>query len=265
VTLANAALQCDLAATNGNWECIAMPVHDWRRVDAGLFHHFHQAWTLEISKALNRELLPAGYSALVEQHAQGVVPDVIAVERPARRSTEPSQYGGAVLVAPPNTRHVLRAEQELFVALANRVVVRHSLGRVVCVIKIVSPGNKSGRAALRTFVEKTADLLRSGVNLLIVDLFPPSPRDPQGIHKAVWDEIEEQTYFQPVEKPLTLAAYVSSVPKTAYVEPFAIGEALPAMPAYLDDTSYVLVPLEGTYQAAWDDCPVDMREIVQTL
>jgi len=38
-----------------------MPIHDWSRVDAGLFHDFHQAWTIELRKALNRGLLPPGY------------------------------------------------------------------------------------------------------------------------------------------------------------------------------------------------------------
>jgi hypothetical protein len=25
-----------------------MPIHDWTRVSAGIFHHFHQDWTIEI-------------------------------------------------------------------------------------------------------------------------------------------------------------------------------------------------------------------------
>lgn len=25
-----------------------MPIHDWSRGDAGIFHDFHQAWTIEI-------------------------------------------------------------------------------------------------------------------------------------------------------------------------------------------------------------------------
>ena len=28
-----------------------MPIHDWSRVDAGIFHDFHQAWTIEIRNA----------------------------------------------------------------------------------------------------------------------------------------------------------------------------------------------------------------------
>jgi hypothetical protein len=243
----------------------AMPVHDWTRVDANLFHHFHQMWTATICNALNGGLLPKGYSALVEQHAAGVVPDVIALQR-QRRSDQPSEpSGGAVVVAtPPKLQHVIRAQQEISAARGNRITIRHPLGRVVCVIEIVSPGNKASRSALRAFVEKSVDFLRHGVHLLIIDLFPPSVRDPQGIHKAIWDEIEDQPFVLPPAKPLTLAAYVADVPKTAYVEPIAVGDKLPDdAPAYLDPDSWVPVPLETTYQATWASCPEDMREAVE--
>ena len=36
-----------------------MPIHDWTRVDAGLFHDFHQDWTIELSRSLNAGLLPS--------------------------------------------------------------------------------------------------------------------------------------------------------------------------------------------------------------
>ena len=55
--------------------------------------------------------------------------------------------------------------------------------------------------ALRSFVEKAADILNQGVNLLVVDLFPPTPRDPQGIHKAIWDELGDQPFVgRPVSR-----------------------------------------------------------------
>jgi hypothetical protein len=98
---------------------------------------------------------------------------------------------------------------------------------------------------------------------LVIDLFPPSVRDPQGIHKAIWDEIEDQKFELPPDKPLTLAAYVADVPKTAYVEPVGVGDVLPDMPAYLDVDSFVPVPLEATYQTTWASCPEDMREAVE--
>jgi hypothetical protein len=157
---------------------------------------------------------------------------------------------------------VIRAEPNI-AAWGNRITIRYPLGRVICVIEIVSPGNKSSRAALRSFVEKAMDFLRHGVHLLIVDLFPPSQRDPQGIHKALWDEIEDQPFTLPPDKPLTLAAYVADVPKRAYVEPVGVGDVMLDMPAYLDTESYVPVPLEATYQAAWASCPQAMREAVE--
>ena len=52
-------------------------------------------------------------------------------------------------------------------------------------MEIVSPGNKISRAALSRFVEKTVEFIEKGVHVLVVDLFPPSSRDPQGIHKAI--------------------------------------------------------------------------------
>ena len=60
-----------------------MPVHDWSQVDANVFHHFHQRWTIAICDTLNAGLLPPGFSALAEQHAAGLVPDVPPTYRPA--------------------------------------------------------------------------------------------------------------------------------------------------------------------------------------
>jgi hypothetical protein len=242
----------------------AMPVHDWSRVDANVFHHFHQRWTIAICDALNAGVLPPGYSALVEQHAGGLVPDVLALERRSR----PDPVGGVLTATPPKTSFVKQAKAVL-AARANRIVIRHRLGEVVCVLEIVSPGNKSGRAALRAFVEKTIDFLRQGIHVLVMDILPPTQRDPQGIHKAIWDEIEEEPFELPPGKPLTLAAYVAGdlltgTETTAYIELIGVGDILPDMPAYLDRSGHVPVPLEATYQVAWSNCPTDLRELVET-
>lgn len=242
-----------------------MPVHDWSRVDANCFHHFHQRWTAAICDALNAGLLPNGYSALLEQHALGLVPDVLTVQRTAR----PVRPGNGVLTAiPPKTR-IVRQTRAVLAARANRIVVRHRMGEVVCMIEVVSPGNKSSRAALRAFVEKSIGFLQNGVHLLVIDLLPPTPRDPQGMHKAIWDEIDEEPFELPPDKPLTLAAYVAGdlvigAETTAYVEPIGVGDLLPDMPAYLERNGYVSVPLEATYQATWATCPADFRVLVET-
>jgi hypothetical protein len=57
-----------------------MPVHDWTRVGAGIFYHFHQDWVPGIARALNAGRMPTGYYALAEQAAEGPRTDVIALE-----------------------------------------------------------------------------------------------------------------------------------------------------------------------------------------
>ena len=124
--------------------------------------------------------------------------------------------------------------------------VGHQSGRVVAVIEIVSPGNKSSTAAFRTIVEKTSHLIEEGVHALIIDLFPPTPSDPEGIHRAIWDEFDDEAHASRPDKSLTVASYDAGLIKTAYVEPIAVGDSLPDMPLFLEPGYYVNVPLEAT-------------------
>jgi len=241
-----------------------MPIHDWSNVDAGIFHDFHQAWTIEIRNALNGGLLPPGFFALAEQIVSGPIPDVVTLQRRAP-SGAPSNGGGvAIADTPPQARFVKSAQADLYARKANRIAIKHRLGRLVAVIEIVSAGNKSSQHALRSFVEKAGELLREGINLLVVDLFPPSSRDPQGIHKAIWDEVQEEPFELPADKRLTVAAYSAGEPRMAYVEPVAVGDPLPELPIFLDPQTYVRAPLEKTYQQTWAKCPAVVRELVES-
>jgi hypothetical protein len=138
------------------------------------------------------------------------------------------------------------------------------LGRIVAVIEIVSPGNKESRAAVRDFVDKTVDFLRQGIHVLIIDLFPPSPRDPSGIHKVIWDEITDEDFAFPEGKDRTLVSYDAGDEKTAYIETVGVGDALPDMPLILSSKLHVMVPLEATYQATWAASPEAYRHAVET-
>ena len=124
----------------------------------------------------------------------------------------------------------------------------------------MSPGNKDSRHAVKSFVRKAVEFLHAGIHLLIVDLFPPSRRDPQGIHKLIWDRIKDEDFELPAGKPLTLAAYAAGTALEAYVEPVGVGDALPDMPIFLTADRYVPCPLEATYQASWDVFPAALRE-----
>src|SRR5690606_35177774 len=113
------------------------------------------------------------------------------------------------------------------------------------VIELVSPGNKNSKHAIRLFVEKLVALLFQGVNLLVVDPFPPSSRDPHGIHALIWSEITDELFELPSDLPLTVVAYQAEPVKTAWVEPIAVGAELPTMPLFLQGEYYVDLPLEA--------------------
>ena len=243
-----------------------MPMHDWKRVPPTIYHHFHQGWTIAICNALNAGLLPPGYSALVERYSSSLYPDILALQR---RSPKSSSNLAATTLGAPRTRMVVHPREGRFHERANRVVIRHHLGEVVCAIEVVSPGNKAGKIAVREFVSKAVDFLRRGINLLVIDPFEPGPQDPRTLHKLIWNEFDEDAPFElPGDEPLLLAAYRAAAPLVeftpeAFIEPLRVGAALPDMPAWLDVDLYVNVPLEITYQAAWNVCPADFRYFVE--
>ena len=248
-----------------------MPIHDWTRVDAGIFHDFHHEWISSIKRALNAGGLPPEYYAMAEQIAGGLMPDVLTLEtvglspaRPAGRDPHASerQDGGiALATAPPKVRFTLTSEPERYARKQSRIAIRHKSGdRVVAILEILSPGNKGSRYALRMFVEKALEFLESGIHLLIIDLFPPGPRDLQGIHAAIWSEIEESDFQLPPDQPLTLASYSSGLLKRAFIEPVAVGATLPDMPLFLEPDRYILTPLEATYADAFAAVPKRWRD-----
>jgi Protein of unknown function (DUF4058) len=250
-----------------------MPIHDWTRVNHGIFHHFHHEWISTISRALNGGVLPPGYYALAEQVDGSVRPDVVTWERPgtgpapAREAAEGgSRCGGIDLAStPPRVRFTASAELDTYARKRNRVAVRDdSDHRVVAFVEIVSPGNKASRHALRSFVEKAVELLDAGIHLLILDLFPPGPRDPNGIHAAVWSEIVEDDFRLPAGQPLTLVSYSAGDVKQAFIQPAAVGEALPDMALFFEARRYVPVPLEATYQAAFAAVPPYWRDVLNS-
>jgi hypothetical protein len=251
------------------YNCAVMPIHDWTKVDAGIFHDFHHEWISAIKGALNHGLLPKDHYALAEQRASGLGPDVLTLQRakgsgPESNGPDQAQdVGGGVAVAsaPPKVRFHVRMDDSRYYALrANRIVVRHVSGhRIIAVVEIMSPGNKSDEQALRDFVQKAWDVIASGVHLLIIDLFPPTSRDPNGIHDLIWGQGDVRVERAPGQL-LTLASYMATYMQEAFVEPIAVNDALPEMPLFLSADHYVPVPLEQSYQMAFDAVPEYWRD-----
>ncbi len=244
-----------------------MPIHDWTRVSAGTFHAFHLSWISEIQEALNSGLLPADYYAQAEQIAGPMGPDVLTLQAPENPLNPASTNGdgnGQFAVAPPKVRWTAQSEMSAYVAKRRTIVIRHSSGdQIIALIEIMSPGNKSSANALRAFVEKATEALYRGYHLLIVDLFPPTKRDPNGIHGAIWEHIGEIDFELPADEPLLLVSYSAGPIKQAYIEPTAVGRPLPDMPLFLDPDHYVNVPLEETYQGAYRGVPRKWKEVLE--
>jgi hypothetical protein len=248
-----------------------MPIHDWTRVDAGIFHAFHHSWIEELARALNRGILPPDYYALQEQHAAGFGPDVLALqeeqpddsEPPTAAPPETAGSGGGVLGA-PKLQPIAETDLSFYRRKQKGIAVRHVGGdQIVAMIEIVSPGNKASRNAMRAFKRKAAELLDHQISLMLLDLLPPGRRDPQGIHGEVWEEVAGQEYVAPAGKPLTLASYDSGPTLRAYVVHRAVGDPLTDMPLFLEPERAVTTPLEATYQAAFVEVPRRWRRVLE--
>jgi hypothetical protein len=243
-----------------------MPMHDWTLVEAGIFHAFHHDWITELGRALNRGLLPEDYYALPEQQAAGFGPDVLTLQSQTEDGDHGGLTGGTATIVPvrPQTQFTAETDAEFYRRKKSSLVVRHVSGdRIVAMLEVVSPGNKASRHAFQAFVAKACELLEHRIHLLILDPFPPGPRDPNGIHAAIWEEVEDDSFVLPEGKPLTFVAYECDLTTRAYIEPIAVGDALPNMPLFLRPDLHVEVPLESTYQTAFAAMPRRWRTVLE--
>ncbi len=242
-----------------------MPVHDWTRVAAGIFHHFHHEWIGAIQHHLNHGAMPADYYALADQVTGGAHPDVLTLRGPGGFATGPTPGGGGTAtLTRPSARFHTKSEASKYAKKTKQVVIRHVTGdAVVAVIELASPGNKGSAGEFRTFVEKASGLIRGGIHLLVADVFPPGPRDPNGVHAAIWDEIAGGGFVLPDDAPLTQVSYCAGVNEyEAFVEPVALGQPLPDLPLFLTPDFHVMLPLEATYQAAWAEVPARWQRVL---
>lgn len=221
-----------------------MPIHDWTRVIAGTFHDFHQAWITHLRDALNSGVLPEDYYAQAEPAIDQSPPDLLTLKAGSERDAS--------------------AESGIYARRQNALVIHRSTDdRVVARLQIVSLGDKSSKRAFQKLLDRALSSLSQKINLLVIDLHPPTKHDPQGLHGALWAEIEDEKCIFLAQKPLTLAAYAADQPVSAYVDPVAVGDVLPEMHLFVDHDRYVPAPLEATYQAAWRGVPRRWKKVLE--
>ncbi|MCA9111781.1 MAG: DUF4058 family protein [Planctomycetaceae bacterium] len=241
-----------------------MPVHDWTRVTPNIFHDFHTAWLSEIRKSLNQGILPDDYLAALEQSAGNTVPDILTLEVDASdqeldRIDDPQ---GAVAVQERPPQVDVCEDIELDVVRQKQISIQHASGEVVALIELISPANKRTPENLQIFKEKVYAAIMQGIHVLVIDILPPGRHDPRGIHGVLGSRIGGNEFDLPADRPLTLASYEAGVSVRAYVQTMAVGQVFRPMPLFLRRDWYVEVPLESTYQAAWEGAPRQWRRLL---
>jgi uncharacterized protein DUF4058 len=245
-----------------------MPVHDWTKVDDGIFHDFHFAWIIHLKESLNEGLLPDRFYAMAEQHTRDRIPDVLTLRAPDPVSAPyppPRDRGVALADAPPRVSRKLVADFAFdYYTRRRTLTIRHvSDHRIVALLEIISPGNKDRASCVEDFVEKVDSALERGIHVLVADLFPPGKHNPQGIHGAIWKRYGAEDYVVPSGQRLTLVSYrAERVGVEAYVEHLTVGDPLTDMPMFLTSDFYINIPLEVTYQAAYRGVPAFWREVL---
>lgn len=240
-----------------------MPMHDWKRVKPGIFHHFHGNWIFEICAKLNSGLLPGNFYALGEQDSGEREPDVAGLEYDPSGGALIATEGGTLLLAEPRTLPTIEQTDEDRRQPQRHIAIRHVTNdRIVAAIEVVSPGNKHSVVAFEEFQQKCLDFLEAGIHLVVLDPHPPTKSDPKGIHAAIWERISDQ----PIErslKPLSMFSYEAGFPIRAFVEPVEIGDSLPELPVFFQKKGCIYLPLEETYMRAWERMPIRWRKVIQ--
>ena len=223
--------------------------------DDAVYHSFQLDWSCRLSDQLNHGVLPQALYAMTE---------TLELRPLAEFCPLPEPEGPLVLchweenlpdatAQPPRTRFQFRDDRKQYACKV--VTIRDDLHQPVAVVFWITRQDKETPYRLAALLRHAVGALTRDIHLLVVDLFPPSVRDPHGIHKKIWEQFKPEPFDLPPDKPLTLAAYAAGAEKVAYVENVAVGESLPDMPIFLTPEHYVPCPLEASYRMAWSVFP----------
>lgn len=106
-------------------------------------------------------------------------------------------------------------------------------------------------------------MLGATIHLAVIDVLPPGPHDPDGIHGEIAPAVSGETYELPEGKPLTFVSYSFGPAPTAYLQHPIVGDELPGLPLFLTPDYYVDLPLAESYATAWSGVPAFWREVIE--
>lgn len=229
-----------------------MLIHDWSRVDPGVFHDFHLIWVARLRNLLNDEVLPRPFYALAEPVVGEAEPDLI---------TE-----GVVAVAqwPVVVQEI---SPDPYARRARQIVIKDAWrgDSVVAVIEFVSWGNETSQTRAEQFVRKGASILERRIHLVIVDVHRPTKIVPLGFHAKIWDELGHEAPEIPPDRPLSVVSYqvLESGSVRARLASLKLEDHLPVMPVFLSPHDFVILPLDDTYTECFKSVPWKFREVLE--
>lgn len=213
----------------------------------------HGLWPGIIVRQINPQLAPH-YFAVPNIHLGAFIDiDVAAFEPDQNVNGHEVDWTpdgtGTALWSPPQPTATLESDLDRQSEYEVLIYDADQGERLVAAIELVSPSNKDRPEHRRAFVSKCVNLLWNEVSLVIVD--PVTTRSPN-LFREVWEEVGG-----PTSKAGPIATLAVSIRPTVtngklkvvtWEHSLAVGESLPTLPLWLNDSRSIPLDLEASYE-----------------
>jgi hypothetical protein len=221
----------------------------------------HSTWANTLRDQLNNGLLPPRYFA--EVHVSlGTVAEVDVGTFEEETDGTAAGNGGVAVWAPPRPTHratLKFSHPDLFEV---RVFTDVEGPELVAAVELVSPSNKDRPAQRHQFAIKCASYLQDNVGLVVVDVVTERGGN---LHRQLLELLQvAQDRAKLGDDDLYAGAYRTVRSKKAvkleyWVEPLAVGAALPTMPLWIAPDLCLPLNLEQAYEQACKSSRIDMK------
>jgi len=235
-----------------------MPLRDHFRSpldDVHSWDELHGMWPAMIVRQLSN-VLPEPYFAAPSVRLSSLCEiDLVADTRlPSPKANESSLSGPPIAVAsyaPPRPTRTVEPRLPLQDHYEVRVYDSRRDRRLVAAIELVSPSNKDRLETRSSFVAKIAPLLKRGICVSIVDVVGTFEFN---LYEQVMDWLEStDPDLGPEPSPMSAVTMrLRATPTQRLLDswhyPLRVGQALPTLPIWLNESQAVSLDLESWYE-----------------
>ena len=219
--------------------------HPWRGFDG--------AWAAAMARLLNAGVLPDGYYAVPFLDRDGPVEIDVAALREFEPAGSPAVVAGTQWTPSAPSAAVAvpwRVAQDVRVAVCSD----EGDPRLAAAIELVSPRNKDRPSARAAFAAKSAETLRQGHGLVIVDAVTTRRAD---LHADLLAALDVQSHDGNFGTTAALAYRATGRDTSGQLQVWraelTVGQSLPTVPLWLGAEQVVPLDLEASHAAACAD------------